>query len=230
MPDAEFDGFADAYYDQHAANIKLSGEGPEYFSEYKIADARAICDRHRLAIGRILDFGSGIGNSIPWLRKYFSAAEVTCADVSEHSLEMAKARYPGDERFCGISGRPLPLADATFDLVFTACVFHHIEHSQHVPWLTELRRVTRPGGLLVVFEHNPWNPLTVHAVNTCPFDANARLISSRQLRDSIHTAGWRPQETWHRIFFPRSLKALRPLERFMRAVPIGAQYCVVGAR
>ncbi len=230
MPDAEFDGFADDYHDLHAANIKLSGEGPAYFSEYKIADARTICDRHGASVGKILDFGCGIGNSIPWLRKYFRDAEATCADISERSLETAKERYPGSERYCAIAGRPLPFADATFDLVFTACVFHHIDHAQHVAWFAELRRVARPGGLLVVFEHNPWNPLTLHAVNTCPFDANARLISSPKLRASIRAAGWRPQETWHRIFFPRSLKLLRPLEAFMRAIPIGAQYCVIAAR
>jgi ubiquinone/menaquinone biosynthesis C-methylase UbiE len=230
MPDAEFDGFSEDYYDLHLANITLSGERPEYFSEYKIVDAKTICNRHHAAVSKILDFGSGIGNSIPWLRKYFSEAEVTCADVSERSLETARSRYPGSERFCEIAGRPLPFEDATFDLVFVACVFHHIEHSQHIPWLTELRRVTRPGGLLVIFEHNPWNPLTLHAVNACPFDANARLISSRKLRASIRASGWRPQETWHRIFFPRSLKMFRPLEAFMHAIPIGAQYCVIGAR
>jgi hypothetical protein len=36
MDEAEFDKFADEYYAKHAASISASGEGPEYFAEYKI--------------------------------------------------------------------------------------------------------------------------------------------------------------------------------------------------
>ena len=42
----------------------------------------------------------------------------------------------------------------------------------------ELKRVLRAGGACVIFEHNPLNPLTVQAVNTCPFDENAVLIKA----------------------------------------------------
>ena len=38
MDEAEFDKFAAEYRTMHAANIKLSGEDPEYFAEYKIVD------------------------------------------------------------------------------------------------------------------------------------------------------------------------------------------------
>jgi hypothetical protein len=41
MDEAEFDKFADEYRSMHAANIRLSGEDPEYFAEYKIADIAA---------------------------------------------------------------------------------------------------------------------------------------------------------------------------------------------
>ena len=45
MDEVEFDKFADEYRDMHAANIKLSGEDPEYFAEYKIADIAAELER-----------------------------------------------------------------------------------------------------------------------------------------------------------------------------------------
>ncbi len=56
--------------------------------------------------------------------------------------------------------------------------------------LRELHRITRQGGLIAVFEHNPLNPLTVHAVNTCSFDANAKLILARDLARRLRAAGW----------------------------------------
>ena len=41
MDEAEFDRFADEYYQQHAASIRLSGEAPEYFHQYKVDDVAA---------------------------------------------------------------------------------------------------------------------------------------------------------------------------------------------
>ena len=44
MDKAEFDRFADAYYDQHRENVAVTGEGPEYFAEYKIRQLRQLVE------------------------------------------------------------------------------------------------------------------------------------------------------------------------------------------
>src|SRR4029077_10839194 len=74
--------------------IKVSGEQPEFFSEYKVADAAIVASLHKTNVQPILDFGSGVGNSVPWFRKHFPTAELTCADVSLKSMEIARRRYP----------------------------------------------------------------------------------------------------------------------------------------
>ena len=225
MKQAEFDQYADAYHDQHAANIALSGEDPDFFAEYKIADLLRLTTGQQPAVARILDFGSGIGNSIPHFRRYFPASALFCADASPRSLEIAAQRFPGPERQIVVTeGARLDVPDGHFDLCFSACVFHHIAHEQHRFWLDELHRVTRPGGLLVIFEHNPWNPLTVRAVRTCPFDANARLVTARRLAATMRSAGWDRPRCAYRIFFPAPLARLRPLERQLEWLPLGAQY------
>ena len=124
----------------------------------------------------ILDFGCGVGNSIPHFRENFGTGALTCADVSARSIALARERYPGPERFVLIEADRIDLDDDSQDAAFSACVFHHIPHSEHHLLAVELRRLSRPGGVLVIYEHNPFNPLTVRAVRTCPFDANARLI------------------------------------------------------
>ena len=43
---------------------------------------------------------------------------------------------------------PLPFEDATFDVVWSIAVFTHLT-DQWAPWLLELRRVMRPGGILI---------------------------------------------------------------------------------
>ena len=229
MDVAEFDRFADAYTATHADNIRISGEDPAYFARHKIEAVRRrwIAER-RGEPQAILDFGVGIGNSLPHLQRLFPASALTGVDVSERSLQVAAHRFPGAATLVRYGGDgAVPLPDAAFDLVFSACVFHHIDAARHGAVFADLRRLTRPGGLMVVFEHNPVNPATRYIVATCPFDENAVLVPAPALRKSQVEAGFDAVSVAYTGFFPGALRALRPLERFMTALPVGAQYYTV---
>jgi SAM-dependent methyltransferase len=223
---AEFDKFAEEYLATHAENLKVSGEDPDYFARYKIEEVR----RRWTAEGRaepsaVLDFGCGIGASLPHLHEAFPQSKVTGLDVSEKSLAIARSRVPDAiDLVLHDGGTTLPLAPGSQDLVFTACVFHHIDQAHHLPLFTALRALLRPGGVLCVFEHNPINPVTRYIVATCPFDENAVLIPARTLKSTLRQAGFSRVRTAYTGFFPGGLKALRPLEPSLKALPIGAQY------
>ncbi len=103
-------------------------------------------------------------------------------------------------------------------------MFHHIEAAEHVPLLRSLRRLLRPGGVLAIFEHNPVNPVTRYIVATCPFDENAVLIPAPTFVARQREAGFSRVSATYTGFFPGQLRALRPLERFMGPLPVGAQY------
>lgn len=224
MSSAEFDGYVAQYARDHARSIRLSGETPDFFAEHKIRVLSDLCRRWDMAAPRVLDFGSGMGASLPPLRRLMPRARVSAADVSGESLRMARVLHGGDEPQLQIADGRIPAEDGAFDIVFAACVFHHIDHDEHVAWLRELRRVTAPGGRAVIFEHNPWNPLTRHAVRTCPFDANAHLLTAAQLRARLAAAGWAEPRTDYHLFFPAALARLRPLEPALRWCGLGAQY------
>lgn len=220
---AEFDLLADEYRTQHKDNIAITGEAPEYFSEYKIADLQRFLGGTDGVVNDIVDFGSGIGNSLPYFRKYFPRSKLTCADVSARSIEIAQTRFPGSESYALVdNGVALP--SNSQDLVFSACVFHHIPHEKHLHWLSELLRITRPGGVLAIYEHNPLNPLTVRAVNTCPLDVNARLIRGRTMGQRAQQAGWLDARVGYKLFFPAMLAGFRPLEAHLEWLDLGAQY------
>ena len=225
MDKAEFDRFADEYYNHHSQNVAITGEAPEYFAEYKINELKKITVHNQISVSRIFDFGSGIGNSIPFFRKYFPAAECTSADVSVRSLELSKLRFPDVENLLLIEGDRIPAQGEAFDVTFSACVFHHIPHDEHVMWLRELHRITRRGGMIAIFEHTPLNPLTVRAVNTC-----AKLILARDLKARLQSAGWKDSSIQYNVFFPRALALLRPLERQLQWLPLGAQYVAVARK
>ena len=73
MDSREFDKFAEEYTCLHRANITASGEAPEYFAEYKIRDLKRLVAGGFPGIdtGRFLDFGGGVGTSVPFFESIF---------------------------------------------------------------------------------------------------------------------------------------------------------------
>ncbi len=225
MDPAEFDKFADEYLATHSANLKISGEDPDYFARAKAEVLHRRWVRSGLAEPQtILDFGAGIGNAWPHLAAVFPRAEITGLDVSEKSLAIAERRFPGVAKPVRYDGDRVPFPNGSFDLIFSACVFHHIPQERHVDLFAQLKGLLKPDGRMAIFEHNPFNPVTRHIVDTCEFDENAVLIAAPELKRRQERAGFQGVTTAYTGFFPGVLSALRPLERWMAALPIGAQY------
>jgi ubiquinone/menaquinone biosynthesis C-methylase UbiE len=175
----------------------------------------------------VLDFGAGVGNTLPFLHEEFPSCRLVGIDVSRRSLDIARSRCGNYAELQEFDGRHIPFEDAQFGLALAACVFHHIEPAEHVAKLAEIRRVLVPGGTLLVYEHNPWNPLTARAVRDCPFDENAQLISAPILKQRAQKAGFSSVAVRYRVFFPALLATLRVIEPMLFWLPLGAQYCVV---
>ncbi len=223
---AEFDAFAGDYQDLHARNISISGEEPAYFAEYKVRVVDRLVGDEK--IGSVVDFGSGVGASVPFFQQYLPDAKLTCLDVSEASLAQSRAVHGPGISFLHYDGDHIPLEDNAVDLVFAACVFHHIDADAHAGALANIKRILKPGGHFFLFEHNPLNPLTVRAVNTCEFDEDAVLIRAPRMYSRIREAGFSRLRRDYCVFFPAALSALRPMEQYLSWLPLGAQYFIWG--
>ncbi len=230
MLKAEFDGYSENYREQHAASIAFSGFELDYFAQYKAATTKECCDKLGFVPKTIMDFGAGIGNSVKPLATQFPEAVITCVDVSEESLRHCASLGVSNVKMQVYDGMTLPFADGSIDLAFTACVFHHIPGQHHELLLAEIRRCLAPNGMMILFEHNPLNPLTQLAVARCPFDENAVLITSWEMRKRFQRAGFSNIRSRFCIFFPGFLSRLRKIERWLEAIPLGGQYYVVATR
>jgi SAM-dependent methyltransferase len=225
---SEFDKYALEYQSMHAQNVKASGYEPAFFDEYKVKEIH----RKLSLYGRdkehlhILNFGCGIGKSEPLLRKYFPSSSIIGADVSQDSLDMAKSAnedVPGIQWELLSENGPIPFSD-TFDIIFIANVFHHIPHSEHLRILKDLKNHLRPEGMIFMFEHNPWNPITVKTIKDCPFDIDAVLLSPSYSEQIYKEAGFSIRKRTFTLFFPAFVGFLRPLEPMLGFLPFGAQY------
>jgi ubiquinone/menaquinone biosynthesis C-methylase UbiE len=222
----EFDRYATEYRDLHNASITASGEESEYFSRYKAEVARRELGAAATSAIKVLDFGTGIGGSVGPLRSVLPHAELHGADISSESVALAQRQHGGHASFAVISDNVLPYPDNSFDMVFVACVYHHIPVDQRRHWTAEIRRVLRADGHLLVFEHNVLNPLTRKVVRDCVFDKDAILLPRNELLKWVGQQSFRAVKAQYIVFFPRPLAFLRPVERSLGWLPLGAQYYV----
>jgi 2-polyprenyl-3-methyl-5-hydroxy-6-metoxy-1,4-benzoquinol methylase len=95
---------------------------------------------------RVLDVGLGEGQFAADLAR--AGVTVVGIDVAEEPLRRARELHPElDVRLVDAEG-PWELADASFDVVWAGEVIEHVADT--AVWLSELRRVLRPGGRLLL--------------------------------------------------------------------------------
>lgn len=216
-----FDAYATKYSELHDASVSASGESGEYFARYKLACIERLGVPPETAI---LDYGCGTGGLTQHLCTRF--AEVHGYDPSSESLEIARARAPG----ATFSRDPAEVPEASFGAAVLAGVLHHVPPAERDAVLATVARKLSPGGRLIVFEHNPWNPLTRKAVAACPFDDDAILLWPGELRRRFRAASLVDVRQDYVVFFPRALSKLRPLEPRLRWLFLGAQTMTVATR
>jgi 2-polyprenyl-3-methyl-5-hydroxy-6-metoxy-1,4-benzoquinol methylase len=95
---------------------------------------------------RVLDVGCGEGQLTAELVS--SGMTVVGVDVAAEPLRRARASHPGlDLRIVPADGR-WPLQDASFDVAWAGDTIEHVIDT--ASWLSEVRRVLRPGGTLLL--------------------------------------------------------------------------------
>lgn len=209
------------------SSIDFSGLPHSFFTAAKVDALRELISTRLPGTPHpdLLDVGCGVGEIHPLLGGLFG--RVAGADVSEASIAQARIRNP-DVEYQTYVGETLPYADTTFDLSIAICVLHHVPPPQWVGFLREMRRVVRPGGLVCLIEHNPFNPLTRLAVARCEFDRDAVLLRAGRSCALMAEVGLHDVRSHHFLLLPSAAPLARHVERALCRIPLGAQYIASG--
>jgi SAM-dependent methyltransferase len=223
----EFEEYKQSYVAEVEQSIDFAGQGHDFFIRVKADELVASCERQLGSLERrsVLDVGCGVGLMSRYVGEHFG--ELRGVDIAPGVVERAAEHFPKGN-FQLYDGEQIPFEEQTFDVVFTVCVLHHVPPAQWTSLVTEMARVLKPGGLLYIFEHNPYNPLTRRAVSNCPFDADAKLLTRRRSTDLVRSAGLETAEARYVLFFPWDGSGFRNIESGLRWLPLGAQYFVSG--
>lgn len=177
MSEENFDEIAGIYEETLPAHVV------EHYLAKRVRLLGALCPE-----GRALDVGCGTGTLAGRLSA--EGLRMVGIDPSAGMLEVLTERAPEVEAIQA-SGEAIPFDDAGFDLCFSVAAFHHIAEPTKVrATLAEMVRVTRPGGKIVIWDHNPRNPYWRLLMARVPQDdGSERLIPERELRAGLAGAG-----------------------------------------
>lgn len=214
------------YEDQLNKGLKLAGDTKEYFAKGRVTLLRTLWLHRRDPI-RILDFGSGDGSTLPYLRAAFPSAHLVAAEPSPVARGVAAvvAAEVGAKVV-----EPRTMGDlAPYDLVYVNGVLHHVPPSGRPALMTLLASICSTGGRLVIFENNPWNPGARLVMRRIPFDRGTVMVWPHQLRKALRSVGFDDVVLGSLFFFPHSAASAPMVETTLRRTLFGAQYfCSAG--
>ena len=167
----------------------------------------------------------GAGTSVLAERLTDLGVQVVALDPFPQMLAQLERRRPTSSTVVA-DGEAIPFPDDAFDVTYSVAVMHHIADPGRVRrTLAEMVRVTRRGGKIVVWDHNPLNPYWRFLMRRVPQDSGAeRLIPRRELVAGLRAAGAEVLRAercgFMPEFVPRSLMGVcEVLERTVEATP-----------
>lgn len=218
MSEENFDRIATAYDESLPAHVVA------HYLEKRTDFVAGCCPP-----GRGLDVGCGTG--VLAARLAGRGFEMTGLDPSAGMLEVMGAEHPEVAAVRG-SGDELPFEADSFDLVLTVAALHHIADPAAVrATLAEMVRVCRPGGRIVVWDHNPRNPYWKLLMARVPQDdGSERLIGEREVLDGIRSGGGLPLFSQSLGFVPDFvppglMAAMGRVERVVEWTPLVRRLC-----
>jgi SAM-dependent methyltransferase len=135
----------------------------------------------------VLDVGCGTGTLSEALRR----AGFRTFGVDQSGGMLSELRTKGRGAPALGVGQSIPFKEGAFDLAITVATLHHITDEEKIAQtLGEMCRVTRPGGSIVVWDHNPKNPYWPWLMARIPQDTGEeRLIPQEEIVGDLEAAG-----------------------------------------
>ena len=161
---------------------------PAHVTEHYLAKRTGFIVETSPPPGRLLDVGCGTG--VLAARLAARGYEATGLDPSDGMLSVLRERAPAVTAVQA-SATEMPFDDAEFDLSVSVATMHHIADPDAVRRaLAEMVRVVRPGGKVIVWDHNPRNPYWPYLMKRVPQDrGDERLVGVEELVDGLRAGG-----------------------------------------
>jgi SAM-dependent methyltransferase len=138
---------------EDAEQIRLAYSATGHDGVRRLEAGLAAVGRDWTDFSRLLDFGSGPGRILRWLEPLAGSLEQHGLDVDPALVAWASEHVTHATFTAGPHEPPTPYPDGHFNLVINHSVFTHLDERRQDLWLAELRRLTAPGGIVLLTVH-----------------------------------------------------------------------------
>lgn len=187
-----------------------------------------------------IDLGCGPAETTEYFQDRFS--HIFACDYSPGMIEYAAKKNLKNVTFKLCQSENLPFDANSVDAIFMYGLTHHIDSGEKIiQTFNEANRILKKGGMVAVYDFNPFNPLSRYIVKTSQIDGGVKLdgykkslfpttFFSWELISILKKAGFKIAKHEYLIFLPKMFSALLPLERFLAKVPFGGMYSIIGIK
>jgi SAM-dependent methyltransferase len=98
----------------------------------------------------ILDFGCGCGRTLRHLPEYTATSSIYGADIDGEAIKWCQEHLTFAEFSVIVPSPPTSYPPEKFDLIYAISVFTHLNEDHQFSWLKELRRIAKPGAILLL--------------------------------------------------------------------------------
>lgn len=138
----------------------------------------------------ILDFGCGCGRVIRHLRHL--PADLHGCDTNPVAVDWCDENLPFGRFAVNALESPLEYDAESFDLVYALSVFTHLPRDLQSWWMRELRRVLKPGGVLVLSLHGDALLGHLNRAERSDYRAGRLVVRVGELAGTNHCAAFHP--------------------------------------
>ena len=145
----------------------------------------------------LLDFGCGCGRVVRHWRK-LTPAELHGCDYNPRLVEWCTENLPFGTFEVNALEPPLPFPDNAFDFLYSLSIFTHLDEPIQMPWMEEVTRVVKPGGVFLLTFHGRgrMEEATVYEGLTGiadDFNAGKLVVMYSETSGSSHCAVYHPE-------------------------------------
>ena len=124
---------------------------------------------------RVLDFGCGCGKNLRWWWPE-GGTTIVGSDVNPKLAGWCDANLPFVSAVPNDPMPPLPFDSESFDFLYSISIFTHFPEDRQLPWIDEVKRVVRPGGVAMITVAGEAYAAELSAVERRAYDAGRLVV------------------------------------------------------
>jgi ubiquinone/menaquinone biosynthesis C-methylase UbiE len=152
---------------------------------------------------RILEWGCGPARVLPYLSAPDGSLwERHGSDYNPKTIAWCRQKLPQLTFHLNQLGPPIPVPDASFDVVYCISVFTHLSEERHHLWVAEMQRLLKPGGLFIGTFHGAYYRSQLSPAEQQGFDEGRLVVRAGVREGKKNYAAYHSDQFVQRLLSP----------------------------